>query len=65
MIYGTYWARERKSINAFQSTLITQALKSAERKTKETLKEVATAATINKARKTYWYISIGLKIVGM
>lgn len=42
-----------------------QALKSAERKTKETLKEVATAATINKARKTYWYISIELTIVGM
>lgn len=52
-------------INAFRSTLITQALKSAERKTKETLKEVATAATINKARKTYWYISIELLIVGM
>jgi hypothetical protein len=28
--------------------------KSAEKKTKETLKEVAMAATINKTRKTYW-----------
>lgn len=35
-------------------TLFSQALKSAERKTKETLKEVAMAATINKTRKTYW-----------
>jgi hypothetical protein len=26
----------------------------AEKKTKETLKEVAMAATINKTRKTYW-----------
>ena len=38
----------------FQIMNMFQALKSAERKTKETLKEVATAASINKARKTYW-----------
>jgi len=37
-----------------------QALKSAERKTKQTLKEVQTTATINKARKTYWYASLCL-----
>lgn len=32
-----------------------QALKSAERKTKETLKEVETTTRIKKARKTYWF----------
>ena len=32
-----------------------KALKSAEKKTKQTLKEVQTIATINKARKTYWF----------
>lgn len=42
--------KEQKTIDASA-----KALKSAERKTKETLKEVATAATINKARKTYWF----------
>ncbi len=31
-----------------------KAFKSAEKKTKETLKEVAAVASINKARKTYW-----------
>ena len=31
-----------------------KALKSAEKKTKQTLKDVQTIATINKARKTYW-----------
>ncbi|XP_078313250.1 ribosome quality control complex subunit NEMF-like isoform X3 [Crassostrea virginica] len=42
--------KEQKTIDASA-----KALKSAEKKTKETLKEVATAATINKARKTYWF----------
>lgn len=42
--------KEQKTLDAS-----TKALKSAERKTKETLKEVATAASINKARKTYWF----------
>jgi len=37
-----------------------QALKSAERKTKQTLKDVQTTATINKARKTYWSVCVGL-----
>ena len=41
--------KEQKTIESS-----TKAMKSAERKTKETLKEVAVAATINKARKTYW-----------
>ncbi|KAH3859417.1 ribosome quality control complex subunit NEMF-like [Dreissena polymorpha] len=42
--------KEQKTVDASA-----KALKSAERKTKETLKEVATAASINKARKTYWF----------
>jgi predicted ribosome quality control (RQC) complex YloA/Tae2 family protein len=32
-----------------------QALKNAERKTKQALKAVAVHATINKARKVYWF----------
>lgn len=39
-----------------------QALKSAERKTKQTLKEAQTTATIIKARKTYWSVSICLSV---
>ena len=35
--------------------LCLKALKSAERKTKETLKEVETTTRIKKARKTYWF----------
>ena len=31
------------------------ALKSAEKKTKQTLKEMATISNINKARKVYWF----------
>ncbi|GAB1599852.1 Hypothetical predicted protein [Argonauta hians] len=42
--------KEQKTIHASA-----KALKSAEKKTKETLKDVAKAATINKARKTYWF----------
>ena len=42
--------KEQKTIEASG-----MALKSAEKKTKETLKEVAMAATINKTRKTYWF----------
>ena len=42
-------AKEHKTVESS-----TKALKSAEKKTKQTLKEVAVAATINKARKTYW-----------
>ncbi|XP_033735846.1 nuclear export mediator factor Nemf-like [Pecten maximus] len=42
--------KEKKTIDASA-----KALKSAEKKTKETLKEVATAASINKTRKTYWF----------
>ncbi|KAL4238275.1 hypothetical protein ACF0H5_002987 [Mactra antiquata] len=42
--------KEQKTVDAS-----TKAFKSAERKTKETLKEVATAASINKVRKTHWF----------
>ncbi len=42
--------KEQKTVDASE-----KALKSAERKTKETLKEVAAVASINKARKTYWF----------
>eukprot|EP00794_Sanderia_malayensis_P020402 gene20402-22415_t len=42
--------KEKKTVDASKL-----ALKSAERKTKQTLKEVATSAVINKARKTYWF----------
>ncbi|XP_065063577.1 ribosome quality control complex subunit NEMF-like [Rhopilema esculentum] len=42
--------KEQKTIDASK-----KALKSAEKKTKQTLKEVATSAVINKARKQYWF----------
>ena len=42
--------KEQKTIDASQ-----KALKSAEKKTKQTLKEVATAVKIHRARKTHWF----------
>ncbi|XP_078672293.1 ribosome quality control complex subunit NEMF-like isoform X3 [Branchiostoma floridae x Branchiostoma belcheri] len=42
--------KEQKTIDASE-----KAVKNAERKTKETLKEVSTVTKINKARKTYWF----------
>ncbi|XP_002735180.1 ribosome quality control complex subunit NEMF-like [Saccoglossus kowalevskii] len=42
--------KEQKTLAASQ-----KALKSAEIKTKQTLKDVATVTSINKARKTYWF----------
>lgn len=42
--------KEQKTIHASQ-----KALKSAERKTQQTLKEVRTISTISKARKVYWF----------
>ncbi|XP_060573398.1 LOW QUALITY PROTEIN: ribosome quality control complex subunit NEMF-like [Ruditapes philippinarum] len=42
--------KEQKTVDASQ-----KAFKSAEKKTKETLKDVATAASINKVRKTHWF----------
>lgn len=43
-------AKEQKTVDATE-----KAMKSAERKTKQTLKEVRMVATINKARKTFWF----------
>ncbi|KAM7360796.1 nuclear export mediator factor NEMF homolog Clbn [Cochliomyia hominivorax] len=42
--------KEKKTIDASQ-----KALKSAERKTQQTLKDVRTICTISKARKVYWF----------
>ncbi|KAK7505562.1 hypothetical protein BaRGS_00003307 [Batillaria attramentaria] len=42
--------KEQKTVEASQ-----KAMKSAEKKTKETLKDAATIASINKTRKTYWF----------
>lgn len=42
--------KEKKTIEASS-----KALKNAEKKTKETLKEASKIASINKARKVYWY----------
>ncbi|XP_066282400.1 ribosome quality control complex subunit NEMF-like isoform X1 [Branchiostoma lanceolatum] len=42
--------KEQKTIDASE-----KAVKNAERKTKETLKDVSTVTKINKARKTYWF----------
>ncbi|CAI9730241.1 Hypothetical predicted protein [Octopus vulgaris] len=52
-----YFDNKRQAAKKEQKTIhaSAKALKSAERKTKETLKDVATAATINKARKTHWF----------
>ncbi|KAJ8308819.1 hypothetical protein KUTeg_013693 [Tegillarca granosa] len=52
-----YFEKKKQAAKKEQKTIdaSTKALKSAEKKTKETLKEVATAASINKARKTYWF----------
>ncbi|XP_064599750.1 ribosome quality control complex subunit NEMF-like [Liolophura sinensis] len=42
--------KEQKTVDAS-----TKAFKSAEKKTKQTLKDMATAVSINKTRKTYWF----------
>ncbi|XP_041351637.1 nuclear export mediator factor Nemf-like [Gigantopelta aegis] len=42
--------KEQKTVDAS-----TKAFKSAEKKTKQTLKDVATIASINKTRKTFWF----------
>ena len=41
--------KEQKTVES-----LSKALKSAERQTKQTLKDVHIVASINKARKTYW-----------
>ncbi|KAJ8925872.1 hypothetical protein NQ315_009724 [Exocentrus adspersus] len=52
-----YYDLKRSAAKKQQKTIESQtkALKSAERKTKQTLKEVQTITNINKARKTYWF----------
>ncbi|CAG5004313.1 unnamed protein product [Parnassius apollo] len=52
-----YYDQKRSAAKKQQKTLESadKALKSAERKTKQTLKEVQTISSISKARKTYWF----------
>lgn len=52
-----YYDQKRSAAKKQQKTIESQskALKSAEKKTKQTLKEVQTITNINKARKVYWF----------
>uniref|UniRef100_A0A1B6D3Q3 NFACT RNA-binding domain-containing protein n=1 Tax=Clastoptera arizonana TaxID=38151 RepID=A0A1B6D3Q3_9HEMI len=52
-----YYDKKRLAAKKQNKTIESQskALKSAERKTKQTLKEVQAITTINKARKVYWF----------
>ncbi|KAI5633747.1 hypothetical protein NE865_13545 [Phthorimaea operculella] len=52
-----YYDQKRNAAKKQQKTLESagKALKSAEKKTKQTLKEAHTISTISKARKTYWF----------
>ncbi|XP_066262814.1 ribosome quality control complex subunit NEMF homolog [Euwallacea similis] len=52
-----YYDQKRTAAKKQQKTIEshTKALKSAERKTKQTLKDVQTITNINKARKVYWF----------
>ncbi|KAF7998364.1 hypothetical protein HCN44_009762 [Aphidius gifuensis] len=52
-----YYNQKRSAAKKQQKTLESQgkAFKSAEKKTKQTLKEVQTIHSINKARKVYWF----------
>lgn len=52
-----YYSKKKSAAKKQQKTIESQgkALKSAEKKTKQTLKEVQTIHTINKLRKTYWF----------
>ncbi|KPI92094.1 Nuclear export mediator factor NEMF-like [Papilio xuthus] len=52
-----YYDQKRNAAKKQQKTIESadKALKSAERKTKQTLKEVQTISSISKARKTYWF----------
>ncbi|XP_059047260.1 ribosome quality control complex subunit NEMF homolog [Achroia grisella] len=52
-----YYDQKRNAAKKQQKTLESagKALKSAERKTKQTLKEAHTISSISKARKTYWF----------
>ncbi|XP_014480395.1 PREDICTED: nuclear export mediator factor NEMF homolog [Dinoponera quadriceps] len=52
-----YYSQKRSAAKKHQKTIESQgkALKSAEKKTKQTLKEVQTIHSINKLRKVYWF----------
>lgn len=52
-----YYSQKKSAARKQQKTIESQgkALKSAEKKTKQTLKEVQTIHTINKLRKIYWF----------
>lgn len=52
-----YYDQKKNAAKKQQKTIDAQgkALKSAEKKTKQTLKEVQTITSINKARKVYWF----------
>lgn len=54
---GKYYTKKRSAASKHKKTIESQgkALKSAERKTKQALKEVHMIHTINKARKVYWF----------
>lgn len=52
-----YYDQKRYAAKKQQKTIesTSKALKNAERKTKQTLKEAQTISNISKARKTYWF----------
>jgi predicted ribosome quality control (RQC) complex YloA/Tae2 family protein len=52
-----YYDKKRSAARKQQKTLESQnkALKSAEKKTKQTLKEVQAMTNISKSRKVYWF----------
>lgn len=50
-----YLSSEKKSIKCFFNLFSLKAMRSAEKKTQLTLKEVQTVTTIQKARKVYWW----------
>lgn len=54
---GKYYTKKRSAASKHKKTIESQgkALKSAEKKTKQALKEVHMIHTINKARKVYWF----------
>lgn len=56
-MFFRYYDQKRNAAKKQQKTLESagKALKSAERKTKQTLKEAHTVSNIIKARKTYWF----------
>lgn len=53
----SYYDQKRSAAKKHQKTIESQekAFKNAEKKTKQTLKEVQTITNINKARKTFWF----------